>query len=146
LPNDEEPHNLEALMEGLVSEDVCKKRGYFCLPISDRAPKQSEWKDEERPEVKLSFDKTENMIWKIAKSEILTIRENVKKSLNCGGSRPSIKDIESLFFGPASKLSSIFQAQLEIDPKTFMKFMSTLHLAKELTIPILHDGRIITED
>jgi hypothetical protein len=57
LPNDAGPHNLEALLEGLVSEDDCEECDYFCLPISYGAPKQSEWKDEERPEVKLSFNK-----------------------------------------------------------------------------------------
>jgi hypothetical protein len=49
--------------------------------VCNDAPRLSEWKDEERPEVNLSFDKMDDMIWKIAKSDISMIRKNVRKEL-----------------------------------------------------------------
>ena len=149
LPNGTEPDHLEALLEGLLSEDVCEERDFYCLPVCNDAPRLSEWKDEERLEVKLSFDKTDDMIWKIAKSEISTIRKNVRKKMCCDKEiRPSLQQIASLFFGPDSKLSSLFQEKLDIDHETFLLFMSTYCLAKELSIPILHicKGRIETDD
>jgi hypothetical protein len=53
LPNGTEPDHLEALLEGLLSEDVCKEHEFYSLPVSDDTPRLSEWKDEERPEVNL---------------------------------------------------------------------------------------------
>jgi hypothetical protein len=89
------------------------------------------------------------MIWKIAKSEISMIRKNVRKELGLDmETRPSLQQITSLFFGPDSKLSSLFQEKLEIDHATFKLFMSTYCLAKELSISIMHiyKGRIKTDD
>jgi hypothetical protein len=47
LPNGTEPDHLEALLEGLLSEDVYEEREFYSLPVSDDA------KDKERPEVNL---------------------------------------------------------------------------------------------
>jgi hypothetical protein len=141
LPNGTEPDHLEASLEGLLSEDVCEERDFYCLPVCNDAPRLSEWKDEERPEVKLSFDKMDDMIWKIAKSEISTIRKNVRKELGCDTEiRPSLQQIASLFFGPDSKLSSLFQEKLDIDHETFMLFMSTYCLARIKTNDLMDYG------
>jgi len=103
------------------------------------------WRDEELVEVKLSYDKTEKYIWKIAKSEISTIQSNLSRELNCPeGVPPSFQQIASLFFGPLSKFTQVFLTKLEISYETFMLFMATFRLAKELSLPLAHlyKGRI----
>ena len=145
LPLDAEPDPLAFLLDGLLSEENCEEHDYYNLPLDDSAPKPTEWKDEELVEVKLSYDKTEKYIWKIAKSEISTIQSNLSRELNCPeGVPPSFQQIASLFFGPLSKFTQVFLTKLEISYETFMLFMATFRLAKELSLPLAHlyKGRI----
>jgi hypothetical protein len=149
LPLDVEPDPLGFILDGLLSEENCEERDYFNIPLGGSAPKPTEWKDEELVEVKLSYDKTEDYTWKIAKSEISTIRKTLSRKLKCPeGILPSFKQIASLFFGPTSKITQIFLSKLEINYETFMLFMATFCLAKELSLPLTHlyKGRIQVDD
>ncbi len=86
---------------------------------------------------------------KIAKSEISTIQSNLSRELNCPeGVPPSFQQIASLFFGPLSKFTQVFLTKLEISYETFMLFMATFCLAKELSLPLAHlyKGRIQIDD
>ena len=92
------------------------------------APSSEKWKDFLRGEHEavVTIDSARDIQWKLTKEEIQHVKKTLKTLISVEGSNdPTLRQIINFILGPNSKIGRFFQDELELDPKSYLEFLST---------------------